>query len=29
VYPDAGHEESFTRAYEDRELYEWLLDQER
>jgi predicted peptidase len=29
VYPDADHEESFTRAYEDRELYEWLLDQER
>ncbi len=28
VYPDAGHD-SWTRTYEDPELWEWLLSQRR
>ena len=29
LYPDANHRESFTRAYDDPELYAWLFAQRR
>jgi predicted peptidase len=29
VYPEAGHEAAWTMAYDDPELYEWLLQQSR
>jgi predicted peptidase len=28
-YPDAGHVETWTKAYDDPQFYQWLLQQRR